>query len=421
MEIKRNIKFEVERRKDNKGFLITDNVPIRCVVTFNGNRVTFFSGQRIDMDKFNPDKEKVKNGCYNKSGMKSSYINAGLDMMRSDIQDIFKRYETLETPLTAELLKKEYKDLSGKVETKRSNGFFELFDEFMEYEGKRNEWTDRTRKKHEGMKNLIMEFDPKIKNFDEKKVQDFIEHMRTKRGHRNTTVLKYIKVLNQFTLWAEIGGHLPNNVKNYKPKLKGSDGRLKPVVYLTWDELLKVFSLDIKEEYLQRVRDVFCFCCFTGLRYSDVHKLTKSSVTNGKIEIVTLKDVDKIYIEINKYSQAIIEKYKDIDGERLLPVLSNQKYNKYLKTLGELAELNEEITDVWFIGNKRHEKTYKKSELLSTHVGRKTFVVNALTLGISPMVIMKWTGHSDIKAMRPYMDIVDKLKESEMDKFNKKE
>lgn len=421
MEIKRNIKFEVERRKDSKGFLITDNVPIRCVVTFNGNRVTFFSGQRIDMEKFISEKEKVKNGCYNKAGMKSSYINAGLDMMRSDIQDIFKRYETIDDALTPELLKSEYNHLSGKVKAEKPKGFFDIFDEFMEFEGKRCEWTEKTRRKNACIRNLIMEFDPKIANFDENKVQEFIEHMRTKRNHRNTTVLKYMRILNQFISWAERSGYLENNIKNYKPKLKGSDGRLKPVVYLTWEELMRVLNLEIEEEYLRRVRDVFCFCCFTGLRYSDVYKLKKTSLTNGRIEIVTLKDTDKIFIELNKYSQEIIDKYKELKGERLLPVLSNQKYNKYLKTLGELAGLDEEVTDVWFVGNKRHEQTYKKSEWLTTHIGRKTFVVNALTLGISPMVIMKWTGHSDIKAMRPYMEIVDKLKESEMDKFNKKE
>lgn len=53
------------------------------------------------------------------------------------------------------------------------------------------------------------------------------------------------------------------------------------------------------------------------------------------------------------------------------------------------------------------------------HCGRRTFIVNALRLGVPSEVIMKWTGHSDYKAMKPYIKIVDKLKVSEMDKFNK--
>ena len=76
------------------------------------------------------------------------------------------------------------------------------------------------------------------------------------------------------------------------------------------------------------------------------------------------------------------------------------------------------MTEVWYVGNKRMERVVKKYEVLTTHVARKTFVVNALTMGIPPQVIMRWTGHNDIKAMKPYTKIVDKLKEQEMKKFD---
>ena len=59
-----------------------------------------------------------------------------------------------------------------------------------------------------------------------------------------------------------------------------------------------------------------------------------------------------------------------------------------------------------------------KWELDGTHTGRCTFIVNALSMGITPNVVMKWTGHSDYKAMKPYIDIVDSIKASEMTKLN---
>ena len=59
-----------------------------------------------------------------------------------------------------------------------------------------------------------------------------------------------------------------------------------------------------------------------------------------------------------------------------------------------------------------------KWELAGTHTGRRTFIVNALSLGITPNIVMKWTGHSDYKAMKPYIDIVDSIKASEMSKMN---
>ena len=59
-----------------------------------------------------------------------------------------------------------------------------------------------------------------------------------------------------------------------------------------------------------------------------------------------------------------------------------------------------------------------KWELVGTHTGRRTFIVNALSLGITPNIVMKWTGHSDYKAMKPYIDIVDSIKASSMTKFD---
>lgn len=69
-------------------------------------------------------------------------------------------------------------------------------------------------------------------------------------------------------------------------------------------------------------------------------------------------------------------------------------------------------------GNVRTDKIQPKWELVGTHTGRRTFIVNALSLGITPNIVMKWTGHSDYKAMKPYIDIVDSIKASSMTKFD---
>ena len=100
------------------------------------------------------------------------------------------------------------------------------------------------------------------------------------------------------------------------------------------------------------------------------------------------------------------DKYKDIHFENYmaLPVISNQKMNDYLKELGELAEINETCTGNLLQGNERIDEVTPKYALLSTHAGRRTFICNALALGIPAQVVMKWTGHSDYKAMKPYID-----------------
>lgn len=94
------------------------------------------------------------------------------------------------------------------------------------------------------------------------------------------------------------------------------------------------------------------------------------------------------------------------------------KMNDYLKELGELAEINEPVRETYYKGNERIDEVTPKYALLSTHAGRKTFICNALALGIPAPVAMKWTGHSDYKAMKPYIDIADDIRANAMNKFN---
>ena len=83
-----------------------------------------------------------------------------------------------------------------------------------------------------------------------------------------------------------------------------------------------------------------------------------------------------------------------------------------------MAEINEPVRETYYKGNQRIDEVAPKYALLGTHAGRRTFICNALALGISPQVVMKWTGHNDYKAMKPYINIADDIKVSAMDKFN---
>ncbi|MBO7256648.1 MAG: hypothetical protein J6V04_04910 [Bacteroidales bacterium] len=84
--------------------------------------------------------------------------------------------------------------------------------------------------------------------------------------------------------------------------------------------------------------------------------------------------------------------------------------NKYLKDLCELCEFNEPITQVFYRAGERVEETYPKYELVGTYAARRTFICFAFSNGIAPQVVMKWTGHSDYKAIKPYIDIAEKPK-----------
>ena len=104
--------------------------------------------------------------------------------------------------------------------------------------------------------------------------------------------------------------------------------------------------------------------------------------------MTTVKTSDSLIIELNDHSKAILEKYKDVEFEndKALPVITNQKMNDYLKELAELAEINELVWQIYYKGNERIDEVTPKYALLGTHAGRRTFICNALALGIPPQV-----------------------------------
>ena len=110
--------------------------------------------------------------------------------------------------------------------------------------------------------------------------------------------------------------------------------------------------------------------------------------------------------------------FADSNGDGIGDLNGITEHLDYLKELGELAEINEPIRETYYKGNERIDEVTPKYALLSTHAGRRTFICNALALGIPAQVVMKWTGHSDYKAMKPYIDIADDIKANAMNKFN---
>ena len=428
MNIKRNIIFTLESRKKN-GVLITENVPIRMRVNFASKRIEFTTGYRIDATKWDADKQRVKNGCSNKLKQSASEINASLLEYYTEIQSIFKRFEVEDVMPTPEQIKEAFNALHKPVSEgpKPKNealpcDFFQVFDDFVEDCGRQNNWTDSTFEKFAAVKNHLTNFREGLtfEFFDERGLNDYVGYLRDVKEMRNTTIGKQLSFLKWFLRWAfKKGVHQNNAYDSYKPKLKSTQ---KKIIFLTWDELnrLREFKIPSNKQALERVRDVFLFQCFTGLRYSDVFNLRRSDIKDDHIEVTTVKTSDSLIIELNNHSKAILDKYKDVafENDKVLPMITNQKMNDYLKELAEMAGIDEPVRQTYYRGNERIDEVTPKYALLGTHAGRRTFICNALALGIPPQVVMKWTGHSDYKAMKPYIDIADDIKANAMSKFN---
>jgi len=426
MNIKRNIIFTLENRKKD-GVLIVENVPIRMRVNFASKRIEFTTGYRIDAAKWDTDKQRVRNGCTNKLKQSASEINASLLGYYTEVQEIFKKFEVEEIMPTPEQIKEAFNALHRPIEEVKPrkstpNAFYKVFDEFVRDCGRQNDWTDSTYEKFAAVKNHLMNFRDGLTFdfFDEKGLKDYVTYLHDVKEMRNSTIGKQLSFLKWFLRWAfKKGLHQNNAYDSYKPKLKSTQ---KKIIFLTWEELnkLREFEIPAAKQALDRVRDVFLFQCFTGLRYSDVFNLRRSDIKGDHIEVTTVKTSDSLIIELNKHSKAILDKYKDVafEDDKVLPVITNQKMNDYLKELAELAGIDEPVRQTYYRGNERIDEVTPKYALLGTHAGRRTFICNALALGIPPQVVMKWTGHSDYKAMKPYIDIADDIKANAMSKFN---
>jgi integrase len=424
MNIKRSIIFRLEHRKKD-GVLITENVPIRMCVTFEGSRIDFGTGYRIDESNWDPVCQRVRKGSYNKQHQSFADINATLSRYESVVHDIFKEFEVdghhpTEDEVRIEFLLRMQPQVIPKRTTRSP---LKKFTEFMLDMGKKNNWTQSTSEKFLNVKHHLEQYKKNLtfNDLTEDGLSLFVVFLVNQKKMRNSTIEHQIDCVKMFLRWCYKKGYINDRAfETFRPRLKQPRRR---VIFLTPQELRTLIDLKIpaSKAYLDRVRDVFIFMCFTGLRHSDAYNLHRSNIVNDDhLEITTIKTHDSLVIELNKYSKAILDKYKNIryPEDKALPVISNQRMNDYLKDLAMLAGFNDKVRMVYYNGNERVETECPKYELISTHVARRTFVCTALAFGIPPNVVMKWTGHCDYKSMKPYIDIADDIRTKSMKNFD---
>lgn len=308
MNIKRNVNFFLESRKKD-GVKVVTNVPIRMRVKFSGERIEFSTGYRIDDDKWDSSKQKVKTGCANKQKQSASQINADLADCYAKIQSIFQEFEYKNLIPTVEQVKQLFQQKTEKKASKKSNiissknttvesksknaklSFWQVHDLFVRECGRLNDWTEATYGKFSAARNHMKNFDPNMtfESLNENRLNDFVIYLRNVKNLRNSTIANQLDFLKWYLKWAHHKGYNSNRIfEIFKPKLKYAR---KIVVFLCEDELVALKELKIPEykQYLERVRDVFLFCCYTGLRYSDVYNLKRCDIKDDYFEIVTIK------------------------------------------------------------------------------------------------------------------------------------
>lgn len=437
------VNFYLEKRTDKNG-----DAPIRVSISVLGARVLTSTGLKIAPDKWEAGKQKAKRATTTATGVTASTINAEL----ARIVECFTRFENEcitahHRPTKDELMTRfadcfNYNGRAGNGLAMGRGSILEYIDIFILESSKLRQWRTSTANRFRTLKSHLQKFDSAL-TFDrlnEARLMAFYSYLLGCVRLRDESLHVDIRLLKQFLKWAEKKGY--NRQTAYKDFNPVRRKAAKKVHFLTWDELMRVYKMEIPEkgevltlhdhtgrEYTKKInhagtmecaRDILCFCAFTSLRYSDAVNLKWADIGAESFTITTIKTGETITIDLNKYAREILERYAEFpepDGH-VFHNPSNSRANKNIKDICEICEINEPTTVVYYRGAERIEETKPKYRYITTHSGRRTFICNALELGIPPQVVMKWTGHKNYNAMRPYIDISSRAKAVQMAKFD---
>lgn len=420
-------------------------------VSFYGKRMELSTGLHACEIQWNRESQRVKLDV--DGMMPKSYVNAGLDQLAIVVQQANSTSQRKGQMLTDKkvanavatlraLLARTVRHNEGRrsanatkladecAKTKRRKYFEGAYHDFMHREGDSKGWSKSSREKYTSMWNHVRKMERMKGNgfllsfdfFREKGLAEYFHFLGESEGLKNSTVKKQLEFLRRFLRWAfKHKYHTIDDFKYFSPCIRIAKN--EPIC-LTEKELhqLQHFRVPVEKPSLFRVKDIFLFACYTGLRYSDIQNLRYANVTDGHIAVTPRKTGECIRIPLNNGSRAILKKYMCPDckgADTIFPCPVLQKMNSHLKTLCRLAGITSEITLVSYHGENRIQETVSKCDNISTHAGRRTFISLAIANGVPPQVVLKMTGKKTIKSLQVYIHIDEEPQEKAMDLLNK--
>jgi site-specific recombinase XerD len=395
MKTKITLHFYAKSTKANT----SGQLPIYIRLTVDGKRMEFSSKKFIDATKWSAELSKMKG-----TSEEARSLNEYLNLMKSKIYDIQMELIHKNELLTLEVFKNK---LIGIEE--RSRTLIPIFQDhnnkIKELVGK--EYAPGTLERYKtSLKHTIdfLEWKYKVSDIEIDKINhafitDYEFYLRSVRNCANNTAVKYIKNFSKIIKICLANNWIERNpFSNYKAKVREVER-----VYLSQEEIENIINKDIKTDRLSLVRDIFLFSCFTGLAYIDVKNLTKSHISlgiDGEKWIFTHRQKTETAskIPILPITHMIIDKYEDhpecCNQNKLLPILSNQKMNAYLKEIAGVCEIEKELT---------------------FHIARHTFATTVtLTNGVPIESVSKMLGHKNLRTTQHYAKVLDKKVSEDM-------
>ncbi len=373
-------------------------------ITINGKRCEFSTGRQIEVRKWNK-KGSIAKGTSDESRS----INRYLDSIRAKLYEIHDRLLRDNQPISAKVIRDIY---FGKGEEQRM--LMEIFqehnDEMERLIGKG--FTKGTMQRYRACKKHIENYlwfaykkkDMPVQDVDHKFITGFEHYMKAIKECAHNTTVKYIVNFKKIIRIAYANQWIDRDpFFHWKGTWKSTERE-----YLTELELQKLAEKEFDIPRLELVRDIFLFCCYTGLAFVDVKKLSEDDIVlavNDKKWIKTKRQKTKSLssIPLLDIPASILEKYKDhprVKGKgNLLPVLTNQKSNSYLKEIADVCKIKKTLT---------------------THLARHTFATTVtLSKGVPIESVGKMLGHKSLKTTQIYAKVLDEKLSKDMDILQK--
>lgn len=378
----------------------------------------YSTGIRIKYENWDENSQRLKKSWgygyekhFAKINKRKLYIDSIIDQAVINNTKLTFDYVTQELDKLENPLVDEIQEVIVEEKQEEQKPFYEWFEKYInEMDSFQSEEIAKHRRTT--LNKLKRFFGYKIPNFsdiDFKFYSEFRNWLLEEDELANSSVNKQFDYLKGFLRYASKFKLFDVSILNDFDRLKEYETH---IVYVTKEELKKLWEHQFTSDRLERVRDLFVFACATGMRESDFSNIKPENVKNGELNFTTIKTHDPLVIPINSYSGAVLEKY-----EKILPKYSQQKFNDYIKEVAQEVGLDTPEQVITYRKGVRIETTVPKYELITSHTARRTFITQCIMRGMPIPIIRSMTGHKDLKSFQKYIKITDTDKRKEMLKW----
>jgi site-specific recombinase XerD len=391
---KLSVLFVLQKIKMNK----KGQCPIKCRITFLKTRKEFSIGIFINPDYWDSGKQKAS-----PPSTDNATLNNKLSLIYHQIDRAFLMLQILPNEFDVDDIYRKYKGEDSKEEI-TILGAYDLHNSKTEkligIDFNQLSWTRYIESRRKVALFITKHYkrkDVRLKDLDLKFIQDLEYFFKTALKLKQATVYRSIQRVKKIIQFAIAENYLQKDpfhlYKNKKHKTV--------IIYLTDEELKQLEKHTFSQPRLQQVKDLFIFCCYTGLAYAEMSSLTAKNIEigfDGKewIQMIRKKTNRKISVPVLPRAKEILEKYNNE-----LPRISNQKFNSYLKEISALLSIDKKLTH---------------------HIARKTFATTVLLFNNVPMeIVSELLGHSNMNITQShYGKVVQKKVSDAIHKFYKK-